>query len=157
MSTATAGRGWQTRTLNVASWHRQCKQDAPWLLVSQRPHSYKASHSYRLSGNRKHAVIVNRSKVLQLRLHTRSVTLNQISCGGESRLLSFTSEKHGCQACMHVDGKKEAKASRQRRCATTLLASLSRMRASRPPSHGCHNSSAFSNWPGMAPKNQQLC
>ena len=51
MSTATAGRGWKTRTLNAASWHRQCKQDAPWLLVSQRPQSYKASHSYSLSGN----------------------------------------------------------------------------------------------------------
>ena len=59
-------------------------------------------------------------QALQLRLHTQSVTLNQISCGGESRLLSSTSEKHACQACMHVDGEAEVKASRQRRCAIMM-------------------------------------
>ena len=58
--------------------------------------------------------------VLQPRLHTRSVTLNQILCGGESWLLPATSEKHACQACMHVDGKAEVKASRQRRCAIMM-------------------------------------
>jgi hypothetical protein len=36
MSTARAGRGWNVCTLNAASWHRQCKQNAPWLFVSQR-------------------------------------------------------------------------------------------------------------------------